>query len=118
MLDPVTGWLSHVDQLLVLAANISVSLAKISGSAVFRARLRAERAANCLRKFRREVGAPCCFRVSGWPDAGQGRAARTPAPRPSRPPARLPTTASGKRMHEGQLAAGLVIYDNVLYHML
>lgn len=33
MADPLTGWLSYVDQLLALIAHISVSLAKISGSA-------------------------------------------------------------------------------------
>ena len=41
----------------------------------------------------------------------------TSALRPSRLPARLPTAASGKRMREGQLAAGPIMYDNVLYHM-
>ena len=35
MSDPSVGWLPYVDQLLTLVAHISVSLAKISGSAAF-----------------------------------------------------------------------------------
>lgn len=34
MADPLMGWLSYVDQLLVLIAAISVSFTKIFGSAV------------------------------------------------------------------------------------
>jgi len=57
MPDPSVGWLSHVDQLLILVAHISVRLAQIFGSAVlvFGSVLSAR---NCLRKFRREAAAP------------------------------------------------------------
>ena len=57
MPDPSVGWLSHVDQLLTLAAHISASLAKIFCSAALVLGSVLSMCAR-LRRFRREATLP------------------------------------------------------------
>lgn len=81
MPDPSVGWLSHVDQLLTLAAHISVSLATISGSAAFVLGSVLSMCAR-VRRFRREatLSATPQKRVAGrraGKKGSQGRSAST-----------------------------------------